>query len=68
MPFSGGIPPAIPKGGGGIPPGKPKGGGGNGWTPGFWPSIGFDADWPSAAYEEVIESITDCAFSWPISE
>lgn len=50
-----------------IPPGNPNGGGIIGWTPGFWPSIGFDEDWPSAAYEEVIESITDWAFSWPIS-
>lgn len=32
--------------GGGTPPGKPKGGG---CTPGFWPSMGFEEDWPSAA-------------------
>lgn len=51
--------------GGGIPPGKAPGKGG-GATPGFWPSIGFDADCPSAAYEEVMESMTDWAFSWPI--
>lgn len=35
------------KPGGGMPPGKAKGGGGA--TPGFWPSIGFEEDWPSAA-------------------
>jgi hypothetical protein len=29
--------------------------------------MGFAWAWPSAAYEEVMESITDCAFSWPIS-
>jgi hypothetical protein len=29
--------------------------------------MGFEADWPSAAYEFVMESITDCAFSCPIS-
>jgi len=29
--------------------------------------MGFDDDWPSAAYEEVMESMTDWAFSWPIS-
>ena len=29
--------------------------------------MGFDEDWPSAAYEDVIESMTDWAFSWPIS-
>lgn len=29
--------------------------------------MGFEEDWPSAAYEEVMESITDWAFSWPIS-
>lgn len=38
-----------------------------GCTPGFEFSIGFDEDWPSAAYELVMESITDWAFSWPIS-
>jgi hypothetical protein len=27
----------------------------------------LDEDCPSAAYEDVIESMTDCAFSWPIS-
>jgi hypothetical protein len=31
------------------PAGKPKGGGGKGCTPGFWPSMGFEEDWPSAA-------------------
>lgn len=30
-------------------------------------SIGFDAAWPASAYEDVIESMTDCAFSCPIS-
>lgn len=49
------------------PPGKPNGGGIMGCTPGFWPSMGFEADCPSAAYEFVIESMTDCAFSCPIS-
>lgn len=53
--------PGKPKGGGGIP-GKPGGGGPN---PAACCSIGFAC--PSAAYEEVIESMTDCAFSWPIS-
>jgi hypothetical protein len=38
-------------------------GGGKGCTPGFWPSMGFEEDWPSAAYEEVMESMTDWAFS-----
>jgi len=38
-----------------------------GCTPGFEFNIGFELDCPSAAYEFVIESITDCAFSWPIS-
>lgn len=68
----------IPKGGGGpkdmldtskaeqhiVDKPKPNGGG---FTPGFCPSMGFDDDCPSAAYEEVIESMTDCAFSCPIS-
>jgi hypothetical protein len=31
------------------PAAKLKGGGGKGCTPGFWPSIGFEEDWPSAA-------------------
>lgn len=44
-------------------PAKPGGGGGN---PGPGCCI-IGTAWPSAAYEEVIESITDCAFSWPIS-
>jgi len=30
--------------------------------------MGFEDDCPSAAYELVIESITDCAFSCPISD
>ena len=53
-------------------PGKPKGGGGKPW-PGIGgggpcgASMGFDPACPSAAYEFVIESMTDCAFSWPIS-
>lgn len=66
IPGIGGIPlgPGIPNGGGGPPtPGKPKAGGGKGWAPGFWASMGFEEDCPSAAYEEVIESMTDCAFS-----
>lgn len=49
-----------------VPPGN-GGNGGGAWTPGFWPSMGFDADCPSAAYEFVMESMTDWAFSWPIS-
>lgn len=59
------------KPGGGMPPGKgnggipPIGGGGNapkppapppGW---FWGNMGLLWAWPSAAYEEVMESITD---------
>jgi hypothetical protein len=61
-------PPGIGNGGGGTPPGNANGGGGiMGCPPGFWPSIGLDADCPSAAYEEVMESMTDWAFSWPIS-
>lgn len=52
------------EGGGGVP-GTPKGGGGNDpGAPGCC-SNGFAC--PSAAYEDVIESITDCAFSCPIS-
>ena len=50
-----------------VPPGNANGGGIIGCPPGFCPSMGLDADWPSAAYEEVIESMTDWAFSWPIS-
>jgi hypothetical protein len=30
-------------------------------------SIGFAWAWPSAAYDDVMESMTDWAFSWPIS-
>jgi hypothetical protein len=45
---------------GDVPPGNPNGGGA---TPGFCPNIGFEEDCPSAAYEFVMESITDCAFS-----
>lgn len=47
-------------------PGTPNGGGGGNdpGAPGCC-SNGFAC--PSAAYEDVIESITDCAFSWPIS-
>lgn len=70
--------PAAP-GGGGKPPGimpKPGMGGGGklmGPRPGATPpgvfcgSMGFAWAWPSAAYEEVMESMTDWAFSWPIS-
>lgn len=29
--------------------------------------MGLAPAWPSAAYEDVIESMTDWAFSWPIS-
>lgn len=58
--------------GGGMPPGN---GGGKGMPAGgkapppgwFWGSIGLLWAWPSAAYEEVMESMTDWAFSWPIS-
>ena len=61
-----GIGPPIGNGGGG-PPGKLPGGG-NPPAGGPLPaSIGFDDCWPSAAYEEVMLSITDWAFSWPIS-
>jgi hypothetical protein len=55
-------------------PGKPKGGGGNGGppmgapTPPWGASMGLAPACPSAAYEEVMESITDWAFSWPISK
>jgi len=63
MPKGGGMPPR-PKGGnpGGGPPGNP---------PGFGPrfgvcSMGFEDAWPASAYEEVMESMTLCAFSWPI--
>ena len=49
-------------------PGNPKGGGGNGCPgPGCCPSMGFAPAWPSAAYEDVMESMTDWAFSCPIS-
>lgn len=52
-----------------ILPGKPKGGGNPGPPigPPPWFNIGFEPAWPSAAYEDVIESMTDWAFSWPIS-
>ncbi len=72
----GGAPGMPGKGGGGMPPGKPKLGGGNaaaaaaaaaaapGW---FCGSIGLAWAWPSAAYDDVMESMTDWAFSWPIS-
>lgn len=81
IPGPGGCPPGSAKGGGipGIPlvmlalpathhgpcasPGNPGGGGKAPPAPAC--SIGFAC--PSAAYEEVIESITDCAFSCPIS-
>jgi hypothetical protein len=56
----------MPNGGGGTPPGKGNGGI-IGCAPGFEFNIGFELDCPSAAYELVIESITDCAFSCPIS-
>lgn len=47
---------------------KPNAGGG-GNVPDGWlaANMGFELAWPSAAYEDVIESMTDCAFSWPIS-
>lgn len=50
-------------------PGKPNGGGNPGPPigPPPWFNIGFEPAWPSAAYEDVIESMTDWAFSWPIS-
>lgn len=74
-PPGGGGPPApgMPgNGGGGIPPGKPKGGGKPppppppppGW---FCGSMGLAWAWPSAAYDDVMESMTDWAFSCPIS-
>lgn len=63
-PFGGGImPPGMGNGGGGTPPGNANGGGIMGCPPRFCPSMGLDEDWPSAAYEEVIESMTDWAFS-----
>lgn len=54
------------QGGRGEVPGTPNGGGGGNdpGAPGCC-SSGFAC--PSAAYEDVIESITDCAFSCPIS-
>ena len=60
------------KGKGGRPPGpppKPPPGIPPGIGPSMFPaaSIGFDAAWPASAYEDVIESMTDCAFSCPIS-
>jgi len=56
----------IPPGGGAIPGGKPKG---IAATPAWVPpgNMGFALACPSAAYEEVMLSITDCAFSCPIS-
>lgn len=62
----------MPSGGGGMPPGKPNGGGGIPPNPpapiGPLPcSIGFAPACPASAYEFVIESMTDCAFSCPIS-
>ena len=37
--------------------------------PGIIPGMpGIGIVWPSAAYELVMESITDCAFSCPISK
>jgi hypothetical protein len=57
--------PGAPNGGG-MPGGKPKG---MAATPAWVPpgNIGFALACPSAAYDEVILSMTDCAFSWPIS-
>lgn len=49
---------------GGNEPGK--NGGGGGIAPGGT-MAGLGTAWPSAAYEDVIESMTDCAFSCPIS-
>lgn len=46
-----------------IPGGKPKGGGLKWLCAWFWGSIGFASAWPSAAYEFVMESMTDWAFS-----
>lgn len=64
-------PPARSEGGGGKPAPKGMGGGMPPWPPyppgWFWGSIGLLCAWPSAAYDEVMESMTDCAFSWPIS-
>jgi len=54
LPFGG-----KPKGGG-----MPKGVAPMGPLPG---SIGFWLAWPASVYEAVMESITDCAFSCPIS-
>ena len=47
--------------GGGAKPGPPIGG------PPWGASMGFEPDSPAAAYEFVMLSITDWAFSWPIS-
>jgi len=76
----GGRPPGIPGidmwkggapgGGKGMPPGPMPGMGPSpgaippGW---FCGSMGLAWAWPSAAYEDVMESMTDWAFSWPIS-
>lgn len=46
-----------------VPGGKPKGGGLKWLCAWFWGSIGFASAWPSAAYEFVMESMTDWAFS-----
>ena len=45
-------------------PGNPGGGGGKAPPA---PACNIGLACPSAAYDEVIESITDCAFSCPIS-
>ena len=54
---------------GDVPPGNGNPGGGKApFAPGwFCGSMGLLWAWPSAAYELVMESMTDWAFSWPIS-
>jgi hypothetical protein len=64
-----GKPGGMPPGGIGNPGGKPAGGiipPGGPKPGGAVLSIGLFADWPSAAYEFVMLSMTLCAFSCPI--
>lgn len=49
-----------------VPPGKGNGGG-KPWPGWFCGNMGLLWACPSAAYDDVMESMTDCAFSWPIS-
>jgi hypothetical protein len=60
--------PGAPGGGKGMPLGPGMGPRPGAIPPGwFCGSMGLAWAWPSAAYEEVMESMTDWAFSWPIS-